>query len=105
MCDSAIDLVESITLWHNPNHKGLLIMGKLLFSAFVWHIWSERNWRIFRSQPKSAMTVVHLIRTTIQTRILYLAIILPDDISSHWNIPPIDQHFHSYVVPAVHPGW
>ena len=38
-CDSAIDLVESITLRLNPNHPGPQTLGKLLFSAFVWHIW------------------------------------------------------------------
>ena len=38
-CDSGTDLVESITLRLNPNRAGLQTLGKLLFSAFVWHIW------------------------------------------------------------------
>jgi len=104
-CDSGTDLVESITLRLNPNRAGLQTLGKLLFSAFVWHIRRERNWRIFRLQTQSAMNVVHLVLNTIQTRILHLGITLPDGISSHWNLPLRGQHFHSYVVPVVHPGW
>ena len=87
-CDSSTALVESITLRIDPHHKGLQTLGKIIFSAFIWHIWHEMNYRIFRAQSTSAINVVYTIINTIKSRIVYIGINLPDDISSYWHTPP-----------------
>lgn len=87
-CANSIELLDSILLPLDSHEKGLHTLGKLLFSAFVWHIWAERNGRIFRCKANQSMVVVQKIIQIVYSRITYLGIVLPPAIGSHWNIAP-----------------
>eukprot|EP00268_Persea_americana_P007039 TRINITY_DN12589_c0_g1_i1.p1 TRINITY_DN12589_c0_g1~~TRINITY_DN12589_c0_g1_i1.p1 ORF type:complete len:141 (-),score=13.26 TRINITY_DN12589_c0_g1_i1:829-1251(-) len=49
-CNSPIEMIESIASRIDPNHKDLDILGTLVFPAYVWQIWQERHFRIFKGK-------------------------------------------------------
>ena len=48
VCNSLLELMESILLQVDQHHKDIQTVRKLIYCAFIWHIWNERNKRIFR---------------------------------------------------------
>lgn len=87
-CATQFELLDSIILPLDQRERGLQTLGKLLFNAFIWHIWAERNGRIFNGKTHSSKAVVQKVIQTVRSRFLYLGLTLPNDIDHHWNIPP-----------------
>lgn len=79
-------------------------MARLLFCAYIWYIWAERNHCIFRAQFTPASSAVHRILQTLHSRLLYLGISLPESISCHWNLYP-ESFIHTRLVPLTYQGW
>lgn len=103
-CTSPIELLDSIILPFENQEKGVQTLGKLLFNAFIWHIWAERNGRIFRSTSKTSGAVLQQILHTVCSRIVYLGITLPQDIACHWNIPPSSSGIRTPTSYLMRPG-
>eukprot|EP00268_Persea_americana_P005859 TRINITY_DN12021_c0_g4_i3.p2 TRINITY_DN12021_c0_g4~~TRINITY_DN12021_c0_g4_i3.p2 ORF type:complete len:107 (-),score=15.79 TRINITY_DN12021_c0_g4_i3:268-588(-) len=76
----------------DQNKNDTLIIAKILFNAYVW---AEHNARIFRNVTLPYGSVVQRIIQIVTTKILYLDLILPNDIQRHWNVP-----MHTPVVAA-----
>ena len=89
----------------DQNSEDSIILGKLIFNAYVWHVWAERNARIFRHKATSSGSIVRRIIQVVTTRILYLGIRLPDAIHCHWNVPfPAPVHNRPLLHSRLH-GW
>ena len=52
----------------------------------------------------SASNVANSIIQTIQSRVLFIGISLPNNISCHWNIPPA-SYIHTHSLLTIYPGW
>ena len=84
---SPIEMIESII--HRLDQKNdIQLLGKIIFPAMVWNVWQERNGRIFQQTNLNVATVEREFPTQVHSRIVYLGIQLPDDIGSHWDLPP-----------------
>lgn len=103
-CDSPIELLDSILLCVSHQHQGLQTVAKLIFCAYVWHIWAERNRRIFKNQYNPASSVLHCIIQTLQSRLLYLGVSLPESVSCHQNLPPT-SYTPARLIPIAYQGW
>ena len=104
-CTNPLELLASVTLPLDQQAKGLQTLGKLLFNAFIWRIWAERNGRIFRSNEHSSKVVLQQTIDTVCSRILYLDIALPSEIASHWNLPPSNSSIRPKLPTLMNPGW
>lgn len=94
-CNDVYELLDSIISRIDQQSEGAITLSKLLFNAYVWNIWAERNCRIFRAKAHSIETVVHRISQVITTHLLYLSISLPTNIQCHQNVPPnVSLHTH-----------
>ena len=71
----------------DQNGNDTLILAKIPLNAYVWHVWAERNARIFKKVTLPYGYVVQHIIQIVTTKILYLDLILPHDIQCHWNVP------------------
>ena len=99
-CTNLLELLASITPPLDRQANGLQTLGKL-----VWHIWAERNGRIFRSKEHSSKVVLQQITHTVCSRILYLDIALSCEIGNHWNVPPSNSDIHPKWPSLMNPGW
>lgn len=70
-------------------------LTKLLFTFFIWHIWRERNARIFKKYRRRSEYIIKDIISKVHSRCLFLGVHVPSHIESRWNLPPF--------VPLVHP--
>lgn len=104
-CTNSFELLDSIILPLENQEKGLQTLGKLIFNAFIWHIWAERNGRIFRSKDTPSKAVVQKITQIICSRINYLGIALPQAVASHWNIAPSTSNTCPKMILRMIPGW
>ncbi|XXG63722.1 hypothetical protein AAC387_Pa05g1843 [Persea americana] len=73
-CENPFELLESIIFPTEQQKTSLLNLGKILFNAFIWHIWAYRNARIFRSEEHSSTAVLRNIIQTVCSRTHYLDI-------------------------------
>lgn len=104
-CSDAYELLQSVTSRLDQQSEGALTLGKLLFNAFVWHIWAERNCRIFRATSNSSIAITQKIIQVATTRILYLVFSLPQNIQCHWNVPPNVQKHYARMISERRHGW
>lgn len=47
-----VELNELTLRSDDHNSKGMITLSKLLFTAFIWHIWRGMNARIFRKSKR-----------------------------------------------------
>ena len=104
-CDDVYELLDSIISHIDQHSEGALTLGKILFIAFVWHIWAERNSMIFRTKANSSGAIMQKIIQVTTTKILYLGISLPNNIQCHWNVPPTVQEHFSKLISERSQGW
>lgn len=106
-CTSPLELLESVTLHIDQQHKDLQTLAKLIFCTYIWHIRIERIRRIFRDHSTSTFHVVNRIIITIQSRVLFLGLSIPNSISCHWDFPPAPTftYKHTQLTPATYSGW
>eukprot|EP00268_Persea_americana_P005853 TRINITY_DN12021_c0_g3_i3.p1 TRINITY_DN12021_c0_g3~~TRINITY_DN12021_c0_g3_i3.p1 ORF type:complete len:262 (+),score=23.24 TRINITY_DN12021_c0_g3_i3:897-1682(+) len=103
-CASPVELLNSVLMRVDQHHQGLQTVAKLIFGAYVWHIWAERNRRIFKDQLCRASFVVHSIMQTLQSRLLYLGTSLLESVSCHWSLPSA-SYTHTRFPLLIYNGW
>jgi len=104
-CSIAQELLDSMVSRSDQNRNDSLILAKLLFNAYVWHVWAERNARIFRKVTLPYVSVVQRIIQMVTTKILYLELILPNDIQCHWIVPVHTPVMVANLVTERPSGW
>ena len=69
--------------WAATKLKGKAMISTLLrvgWNAFVYHIWRERNCRIFQHHTESSMKFLEDIREVIQYRLVRLSKVKADEV-------------------------
>ncbi|GMJ14724.1 hypothetical protein like AT3G24255 [Hibiscus trionum] len=63
---------EAELAWLSANLRGKkmrVIVCKIFWCSFVYHIWEERNYRRFRDKKRDCNTLIHSIKETVNIRI------------------------------------
>ena len=81
-CQDIEGLIKSILDRVDTSTPGTLTLIKLIFPAYVWHIWRERNNQFFKHKFERQNHVLQGILSQFQSRVIYLDLLLPDHISS-----------------------
>ena len=63
------DTIKEMSSWKN-NNSVWKIIGKLCLAATVYHIWMERNGRLFSDNKRSADTLFKIIIDEIRMRLM-----------------------------------
>ena len=104
-CNDAQELLLSVLSLLDQQSDGTITLDKLLFNDFVWHVWAERNARIFWLTAKSSSSIVQHIIDVVTTNVLYLGLTLPISFQCHWNVPSNDQVAITRLVAARIQSW
>ena len=104
-CSNAQELLDSLVSRLDQHRNDVLILAKLLFNAYVWHVWAERNARIFKNVTLPYGSVVQRIIQVVTTKILYLNLLFPSDIQCHWNVPVHTPLMAANLVHERPSGW
>lgn len=91
ICENPLEMMQSVSFRLDQGNNDIQTLGKLVVNAFVWHIWAERNGRIFQLKVNTTALVIQKILQDVCSRILYLGLQLLEALASHWNIPAKDQ--------------
>ena len=106
-CVSLLELIQSTLLGVDQNSKGMTSLCKLIFTAFIWHIWREKNAHIFRNVSRGADHVIRDIISMVYSMCMLLGFQVPSNTESRWNLSPFLGPRHSSLVAEVLPkeGW
>ena len=69
-CDYPSEMDLSILDRLDPYDGDLQFLGKLIFTAFVWHIWRERNSRIFKNKASHPSDTLNVILKKVRSRLV-----------------------------------
>lgn len=81
----------------------MVSLCRLLFTSFIWHIWSERNAQVFWNASKKPEHVLRDIFSMVYTRCMFLGIHVPSNIERRWNFPPFGPLVHPQLVQELVP--
>ena len=81
-CDSPFEMILSILNQLDPNHREL---QTLIFLSYLWHIWRERNARVFQNKSSPPQDILHAILNKIRSRITFLWLSLLERENSCWG--------------------
>lgn len=65
-----------------------MLYNKLCFTAFIWNVWKERNFCIFRSSSHPWQSTLHNILQQVRARAIYLNLDVSVSYAETWDLPP-----------------
>lgn len=105
-CFSILNLASSMVDRVGQTGASLILIARLIFPAFAWHIWRERNSQVFSHKFKRPAQVLYDVLQQIYSRDLFLDIQLPDPYQGLWNLPSAMGLWPHPCIPfVVHEGW
>lgn len=90
-CLVGADLKQHLSLFLTSSGcdtEGDRTLARLCFAAFVWFVWRDRNYRIFRQEIKPVQCTLDEILNQVRYKIIFLNMELSAQIAAHWNFPP-----------------